>query len=205
MKKINVCFMFFMWLITFSAVAQTTSERLNDLLSNFKSMSADFQQTAVIKKAVAKKSNGTMALQRPGKFRWEVTAPNHQVIIADGQNLWIYDVDLEQATKQSLSKDKHSPAILLSGSTAALEDRFTIVDSKEEGDSSVFKLKPKQDHDMIQLIELQFENKKLSQMSVIDNLGQKNVFYFSNVKVNPALSANLFQFHAPHGVDIIKN
>ncbi|MBA2655152.1 MAG: outer membrane lipoprotein chaperone LolA [Gammaproteobacteria bacterium] len=192
-------------LFSSSAMADTASQQLDKFLSNFHSMSANFQQTSIIKKSTAKKSIGTMALERPGKFRWEITSPNRQVIIADGKYLWIYDVDLEQATKQSLGKDAHSPAILLSGSTAALEERFNIIDSKQEGSKVIFNLKPKRSQDMVQRVELVFENDKLHQMSVIDNLGQKNIFTFSNVKINPSLATSLFQFHAPKGVDIISN
>jgi outer membrane lipoprotein carrier protein len=185
--------------------AEPDSHQLKSLLSAYKSISADFTQKAYIKKKVSKTSSGTMALQRPGKFRWEITTPNHQSIIADGKNLWIYDVDLEQATKTSLTKDAHSPAILLSGSNDALEERFTLIDSDKAGDLETFRLRPKNNQDMVQQVEIKFDHQKLSEMSVTDNLGQKNVFYFTHVKINPSLSHQLFEFKAPKGVDVIQN
>src|SRR5690242_3768866 len=106
------------FLFTTPAFCDDSSAKLNELLSNFQAMSADFYQKAMIKKGTGKTSSGTMAIKRPGMFRWEITRPNRQLIIADGKNLIIYDVDLEQATKQSLNKDPNSPAILLSGSTS---------------------------------------------------------------------------------------
>jgi outer membrane lipoprotein carrier protein len=185
--------------------AENPSSQLNDLLSHFHSMSANFQQKATAKKTLGKISSGSMALQRPGKFRWEIAQPNHQVIIADGKYLWIYDVDLEQATQQSLTKDTNSPAILLSGSTTAIEHRFAITNFNQTGNKTFFQLKPRQGQEMVQWVELEFINKKLNMMAVVDNLGSKNVFHFTNVRINPNLSPALFVFHAPKGVDIIKN
>lgn len=205
MKKFKMLFMVVILTSTFTAAvfAETPENQLNSLLSNFHSMSANFKQNASIKKGTGKTSSGSMAIQRPGKFRWEIAQPNHQIIIADGKNLWIYDVDLEQATKKKLTKDTNSPAILLSGSTSAIEKRFKITSFRERGDRLHFQLKPKQNHDMFQSVELEFINQMLSIMSVNDNLGSKTTFYFSNVKVNPRLSPKLFIFQAPKNVDVL--
>lgn len=192
-------------LMSLQVLADDSQAKLNALLSNFEAMSADFNQTAIVKKAPQKKSVGTMALKRPGKFRWEITSPNRQIIIADGKYLWIYDVDLEQATKKGLTKDANSPASLLSGSGDAIAERFTLVDAKQEDNANTFKLKPKKNGDMIQSVELKFVDDKLNQMTVLDNLGQQTIFKFSNVKVNPSLSSSLFKFSAPKGVDIIQD
>jgi outer membrane lipoprotein carrier protein len=188
-----------------AAFAQNSQAQLNDLLSHFQSMSAHFTQQSITKKGSPKNSSGTMALQRPGKFRWEITQPNHQVIIADGKYLWIYDVDLEQATRQVLTKDTNSPAVLLSGSSDAIEQRFVIDNFMQEGSQLFFKLKPKGKQDMLQWVELTFVDKKLNQMAVVDHLEQRNVFQFTQVEINPPLAKKLFQFHAPRGVDIIQN
>lgn len=205
MKLLKSCFSFFVLFFSYTVLASTPAEQLNTLLSNFHSMSSNFSQKTMVKSGVTKSSAGTMALQRPGKFRWEITNPNHQVIIADGRYLWIYDVDLEQASKKDLNKDSNSPAILLSGSTKAIEQRFTINDFENKGNTTTFHLKPKTDQDMFQRVDIVFKNNVLNQMAVIDNLGQKNVFSFADVKINPSLSAALFKFKAPSGVDIIKD
>lgn len=194
------------WLLfcSLSAFASSPAEQLDQLLSNFHAMSANFVQRTAVKNGAGKSSSGKMALKRPGKFRWEITKPNHQVIIADDQYLWIYDVDLEQATRKDINKDTSNSAILLSGSTRAIEQRFIIANFETRGDSRIFQLKPKSSQDMFQQVDLIFTNGNLSAMSVIDNLGQRNTFSFTNVKINPSLGSNLFQFTAPRGVDVVK-
>jgi outer membrane lipoprotein carrier protein len=204
MKSIKLCLVFFFLSITCSVKADDAFKQLDAFLSSFKSMSANFKQTVMVRKGMGKSSRGNMALERPGKFRWETTSPNHQIIIADGKLLWFYDVDLEQATRQSLTKNANNPASLLNGSTQALEQRFTIINSKTRDGETIFRLKPRKSHDLVEEVELQFKNQKLNGMVIIDNLGQKTLFKFSEVKINPKLSPLLFRFVPPQGVDILK-
>ena len=185
----------------------TPTDELASLLSSFQGMTAQFKQVvAGNKKIPGQTSTGKMALQRPGKFRWDVQQPNPQLLIADGRYLWIYDVDLEQATRQKLdTSNTSSPASLLSGSVSSLRDRFDVARLPESGNMTGFRLKPFNNSDLFQWIELYFTDGKLSKMLLQDNLGALNTFYFSNVQMNPALKASLFQFNPPKGVEVIKN
>jgi outer membrane lipoprotein carrier protein len=195
-------------LFALSARAQTTSDDLTQLLSSFQSMSAQFQQVVYNSNGKpVQRSAGQMALLRPGKFRWQVFKPNPQLLIANGRTLWIYDIDLSQATQQHLDRsNNNSPASLLSGSTVDLENRFIVArNNKGKSSGQSFQLKPKNENDMFKWIELNFNNSKLTEMRLMDNLGSLTDFHFSNVNINPKLSAGLFQFKAPHGVEVIKN
>ena len=90
------------------------AKRLNRLLTNTKSMSADFSQTT--KGANSGTFKGSMSVQRPNNFRWETKSPSQQLIVANGSTMWVYDKDLEQATKQTVdSQVGNTPALLLSG------------------------------------------------------------------------------------------
>ncbi|HVV68140.1 MAG TPA: outer membrane lipoprotein chaperone LolA [Gammaproteobacteria bacterium] len=192
-----------LFLLTLTAQAQTASDDLTQLLSSFQSMSAQFQQVVFNSNGKAlQRSSGQMALMRPGKFRWQVFKPNPQLLIANGRNLWIYDIDLSQATQQHLDKNNNnSPASLLSGSIEDLENRFIVTQKTSQS----FQLKPKSENDMFKWIELTFSNSKLTQMRLMDNLGSLTDFHFSQVSINPKLNAGLFQFKAPRGVEVIKN
>lgn len=182
-----------------------SSQKLETYLANFQSMSADFKQHIVSKKGANKISTGRMALQRPGKFRWEINTPSHEIIIADGVNLWIYNADLEQATKQKLDKGNNSPASLLSGDTHSIENRFAVVKQQSNNGKDRFQLKPRSSKDMIQSIELNFVDGKMNQMLVVDNLGQSTVFNFTNIKLNPRLPVTSFKFKPSANVDVIQN
>lgn len=202
MKKI--IFGYFFLLITGSAFADA-SDDLSRLLSSFHSMSAGFEQTTYdANKRPIQKTSGLMALSRPGKFRWEVKQPNPQLLIADGNYLWIYDIDLSQATRQKFDKNKaNSPASLLSGSVENLKSRFNVIHIGRNDDS--YRLTPKAASDLFKWIELRFTDKKLTHMQLSDSLGSLSTFEFKDIQLNPNLDSFLFQFKAPKGVDIIQN
>jgi outer membrane lipoprotein carrier protein len=176
-------------------------------LSHFNSMTANFAQILYDSSGnVIQKNTGQMALKRPGKFRWQVDKPNKQLLIADGRFLWIYDEDLEQATKQKLDKNQaNSPAWLLSGSVTSLEDRFLIYRVKKGEPGEWFQLKPDNQKDLFKWIQLHFVQGNLTEMQLYDNLGQLSKFVFTNIKINPNLPNNVFQFSPPKGVDVVEN
>ncbi|MCZ6486880.1 MAG: outer membrane lipoprotein chaperone LolA [Gammaproteobacteria bacterium] len=86
-------------LVAMPAFAQSAEQRLNDALANLDNLTAEFKNSVRDDdKKIVQQSSGTLAIQRPGKFSWIYTEPYEQQIIADGEELWIYDVDLDQVT-----------------------------------------------------------------------------------------------------------
>lgn len=191
-----------------AAAGVDNTDNLLQLLGGIKTMQANFVQTTLGKGSAqtGQSANGTMALQRPGKFRWDVKQPQHQLIVANGNHVWVYDADLEQVTKQSLdANETGNPAQLLSGDNKALQETFYVTSLAATGGDSCFVLRPKNKNNMYHKVNLCFDGDKLSSMVMEDNLGQSSKFVFSNVVINANLSANLFVFTAPKGVDVIDN
>jgi outer membrane lipoprotein carrier protein len=195
-------------LSVFSTVvsAESPVKELQDKLSSFHSMRANFQQTLYgDKREAARKSSGKVSILRPGKFRWDTQSPNEQVLIADGKTLWIYDVDLEQATKQKLdTTDSNSPALFLSGEVSDIPKRFNV-NAEKSGEGVDFTLKAKASDDMFQSIKILFQANKLSKMVVGTRLGQRSEFIFTHVELNPTLPKATFNFKPPAGVDVLTN
>jgi outer membrane lipoprotein carrier protein len=204
MKKLFISALLFM--VTTIYASPDPADSVSALLSGFHNMSAEFTQTTYdVNKQPMQKSAGVMALSRPGKFRWEITQPNAQLLIADGSYLWIYDIDLAQATRQKLNKNKtNSPAFLLSGSIESLKARYHVV-SLTARSGQTFRLTPKNSDDLFKWIELDFLDGKLKAMQLSDNLGSLSSFEFKQVKLDPEFNPSLFQFKAPKGVDVIQN
>ena len=201
--KAKILFLFAL-IFCLTSFAQAPDQQLSQLLSSLHSMQANFTQTSYDSTGrVLQKNIGTMALMRPGKFRWSISSPSQQLIIADGNNVWVYDADLQQASKQNMNSTQNTnPASLLSGSTDSLQQRFdvTLPDKKDSG--QWFELKPKAKSDMFQWIQLHFQNGDLTQMTLSDNLGQQSTVEFTQVKNNVSLDSSLFQFKPPKGTDV---
>ncbi|MBX3709400.1 MAG: outer membrane lipoprotein chaperone LolA [Gammaproteobacteria bacterium] len=189
-----------------AAHAVPASADLSKLLNAVNSMQAGFVQTAYDYHGKAtQKSYGRMAMQRPGKFRWDVTKPIPQLIIANQTKLFIYDADLEQLTIRSLNKTAgETPALLLSHDNKTLETNF-IVKSTQKNDPSWrwFVLTPKKPDNMFESIQIGFAGNQIREMHLQDNLGNVTVIQFQNIKQNINLSSSLFTFKPSSRVDII--
>jgi outer membrane lipoprotein carrier protein len=194
----------FISFIAINAYAQSATDKLMVLLQNLHTMQANFSQTISDNRGnVLQKSSGTMALQRPGLFRWDTTQPNQQLIIADGTNIWIYDKDLQQITQQKQNASSNAPGLLLSASVDQLAKRYITRQLNVNANVQSFELVPSQ-RDLFRAVILMFSNSgQLQQMLMHDNLGQTTQINFSHVNINTSLSSGLFHFRAPAGVDVV--
>lgn len=194
------------FLFQINAYADSPTESLTQLLANIQTFRADFTQTITDKNAKqVQHSVGHMALQRPGKFRWEVTKPIAQLVVTNGARLWIYDPDLEQVTIRLLTKEVgDSPAMLLSNTNTALEKDFLIKGINSTSSAlQWFLLTPKNKNSMFAQIKFGFMKNQIREMVLQDHLGHTTAVEFYNINVNPRLSSSLFSFKPPSKVDII--
>jgi outer membrane lipoprotein carrier protein len=94
---------------------------------NLQSLRADFIQRVFDEQArVMQTSSGQMLMQKPGKFRWDYRTPAEQIIVADGERLWAYDVDLAQVTVRKLDQALSSTPLALLSGVAPIEETFTV-------------------------------------------------------------------------------
>ncbi|KTD32426.1 outer membrane lipoprotein carrier protein [Legionella moravica] len=201
MKKLAVLI-----LVCFSGslFSQTSGELLQEKLNSIKTMSAHFNQIVKAKKKEVSRSSGTMALQRPGRFRWQTIDPMEQLVVADGTKMWVYDVDLEQVTVKKQEKGLGGTAALfLSGYDDTVTRDFDVT-QKEVGQVITFNLKSKSPKENFQQIKLIFTNEQLTGLELYDQLGQVTTVKLVQIKSNPKLPAKLFQFKPPKGVDLVQ-
>ncbi len=186
-----------------AAIAGTTIEaRLNAVHS----MKADFVQTIQDNRGKKiQQSFGSMALVRPGKFRWDTKKPIPQLIIANDSRLYIVDKDLEQVTIRALHQATgESPALLLSHENASIEHDYVVKEITKKGSNlSWYSLKPKAEDSPFALVEMGFAGNVLQQMSLQDHLGHSTQIEFKHVQSNIALSNSLFVFKKTANMDVI--
>jgi outer membrane lipoprotein carrier protein len=203
-KAHNILFLIVLFFPTLVMAADACQD-LPNILDKIHTMQADFVQVVKNSTGVGQQSKGMMILQRPGKFRWEIFNPSHQLIIANDFNILTYDSDLKQLSRQKISyKQADNPVALLSGSVSELQKKFIIkkqLSKKESGD--YFELHPKIKDSMFQLVTMHFASGRLDFMRILDNLGQQTDIEFINIKINIPLDRKVFVFTPPKGVDII--
>lgn len=167
-------------------------------------LSGDFEQSLIDAQGqILEVTSGTLEIQRPGQFRWAYSEPYEQWLIADGLNIWSYDVDLEQVTvKPQAEALANTPALLLGGSDAAL-DHFEYRGSVTEDGVTWVRLVPIDTDSGFKRVELAFAEQRLYQMVFFDNLEQTTFVSLDNVAVNEPIDAGRFEFIVPDDVDVV--
>jgi outer membrane lipoprotein carrier protein len=201
MKK-NVLLVLLCW--SSQIRCDSVSDALQARLNGIRTMSAAFHQVIYAKNREISRSSGTMALARPGHFRWQTEKPMVQWLIADGRHLWIYDVDLEQVTVKKQDKELSGTAgLFLSGYNDTVTKDFKVV-LQPEREVDCFDLRAKSGKAGFQRVKLLFASNELRGIELFDQLGQHTRVQFSDIKTNPTLSGALFQFKVPKDVDVVE-
>lgn len=206
----------FFLLFVNSLVAAPTgaSSELKSLLSPLQTLSGQFSQKVMNEQGILlQEAKGKVQLKKPGQFRWEMEGQDPRSVIADGKKVWDYDKELEQVTVQPFVKGQGSaPIFFLTGDVSALDKDFKVVKINPndkgkcmEGCDACFELEPKASQGSFQWIRVGFKDKKLHEMELLDQLGQRSVFIFTGVVLNENIPAQQFQFKPPKGVDVVEN
>lgn len=157
--------------------------------------------------ARSKTSTGTFEFLRPNRFRFEYTKPFEQTIVADGQTLWLYDVDLNQVTARGQKEVLGStPAALIAAGTdlKGLSDAFDLKAAVARDGLEWLEAKPKDRNGQLQMVRVGFKQGQLSVLDIEDSLGQRSVLTFNNWQANAALNADAFKFQPPAGASVMR-
>ena len=183
-------------------------DKLHHFLDTTKTLRAEFAQIVVAKNGKKpQQSTGLVMLSRPGKFRWQIEKPYAQLLVGDGEKVWIYDPDLRQVTVKKVDAALGStPAALLVGDSSgknSLEKSFSLREAGEREGYEWVEATPKTPDSGFEKLQLGFEGNALKAMELSDNFGQTTSLIFLRLESNPALPPSLFHFAPPAGVDVI--
>lgn len=184
---------------------QHSANKLSALLSQTQTISGSFSQLTLDSTGTQlQEASGQMVLQRPGLFRWHTNPPLEQLLVSNGEKVWLYDPDLMQVTVQNMDQRlTHTPALLLSGDVSKISENFTI-SYQATGEVVDFTLIPTAKDTLFDTLRLSFRGGVINDMQLQDAVGQRTNILFSAVKVNQPIAASEFVFEAPAGVDVIE-
>ncbi len=185
------------------AAASSATQTLDRFFDGLRSLQADFDQIIVRNGQILQQTRGRLHIHRPGKFRWSYQAPFEQLIVTDGETLWVYEPDLEQVTRTRLDDTVgNTPAILLS-TLEPLRNLFAIVDAGPKDGLDWVMLEPLGEQTTFSSVFLGFEAGDLAAMEIIDALEHSVHIRFHDLERNITLDPALFRFTPPPGVDVI--
>lgn len=180
------------------------AELVESFLNDIETLQGRFEQSLVDADGeVLERNSGTLQIQRPGQFRWRYTEPYEQVLLADGLNIWSYDVDLAQVTvKPQHEALANTPALLLGGSEDAMQ-QFNNDGSYEEAGTTWVQMSPKNTDSGFLRVELGFKRGQLYRMVFFDNLQQTTLVALHDVAINVPFEPDEFDFVIPDDVDVV--
>jgi len=197
------------FLVSLAQIANAGAiDKLHHFLDTTKTLRAEFAQIVVAKNGKKpQQSTGVVMLSRPGKFRWQIEKPYAQLLVGDGEKVWIYDPDLRQVTVKKVDAALGStPAALLVGDSSgknSLEKNFSLREAGEREGYEWVEATPKTPDSGFEKLQLGFEGNALKAMELSDNFGQTTSLIFLRLESNPPLASSFFHFAPPAGVDVI--
>jgi len=171
-----------------------------------KTATARFEQQVIDRAGkVVERASGTFAFQRPGKFRWAYDKPHRQLLVGDGQKLWIHDPDLNQVTvKRMDAAISSTPAALLAGRDD-ITSLFTLRDAGSADGLNWVEASPRSKDTGFERVRLGLDGKALAAMELHDQLGGRTMLRFSDLKANAPVAATQFTFTPPRGADVMED
>ena len=180
-------------------------DRLDAFTRGLQGLSAEFEQEVYAPGgALDETSTGTVQLQAPRQFRWEYLKPYPNLIVADGDHIWIYDPDLEQVTVRQQSLEEQNSPLAALIDPGELDRQFHLKDAGDGEGLQWLELTPKKPEDApFDRARIGMGASGLVRMEMFDALGQRTVMTFKPWKKNPAFAAGTFVFKPPAGVDVV--
>jgi outer membrane lipoprotein carrier protein len=205
MKRFSFTLLFLLsWSVGLHAATDDEArQRLDRALASLDSLQADFRQTVLDEdKQVLSQSSGRVSIHRPGRFRWEYTEPYEQQIIADGKELWVYDVDLDQATVKPIESSLSTAPIMVLMKKQQVSDEFAVKPLGQRKYLYWLELTPKQKDMEYSRIYLGLEGDEIRAMELRDSFGQSTQIVFENPRYGVIFPPGTFRFDPPPGVDV---
>jgi outer membrane lipoprotein carrier protein len=196
------------WLMAFCASAAHADavDALREFTREIKSGRATFTQVVTSADNAKKKtSSGTFEFARPNRFRFAYGKPYEQVIVGDGDSVWLYDVDLQQVTVRAMDQALGAtPAALLAGANVEKDFELKAQPSAQGLDWVQATPRVKGEAASFQSLRVGFKGKALSAIELVDNFGQRSLLTFGEVATNAAPAADTFRFTPPKGVEVLR-
>jgi len=179
-------------------------ERFREFLRGTQSARAAFEQKVYDReRRLVQESKGTFSFLRPGRFRWSTVRPYEQLIVGDGERVWIHDPDLNQVTVRKMAQALGStPAALLAGA-ADVERAFELADGGQRDGLEWLEAVPREKDAGFERIRLGLGAQGVEAMELADHFGQTTVLRFSALERNALLAPADFRFVPPKGADVL--
>lgn len=194
-----------------SGRAETVDQVLHLLEGKYqalKSFSANFRQRYQNAEQVLEES-GILVIKKPGKMYWEYKKPAAKYFLVDGRKSWFYVPADKQVIVTNLRDDASVPLMLLFGK-GELRSDFDVQDEKEQAPRTpgnwMLRLVPRTPQGDFSYIVLEIDPATaiISRLTVVEPLGARNEYVFSEIAENQKVSDKVFKLRLPSDVEVVE-
>ena len=186
-------------------------ERLEAFVRSTRSGQAEFTQQVTTparegQPARTRNSSGSFEFLRPDRFRFDYRKPFEQTIVADGQTLWLYDVDLNQVTaRKQAAVLASTPAAVIAGAVdlKGIESAFRLSNAPDRDGLEWVLAVPRNPEGALQSVRVGMRGDTLAVLEMVDSFGQQSVIRFGPL-ATPPIGPGRFQFKPPAGADLLR-
>jgi outer membrane lipoprotein carrier protein len=178
-------------------------ERFQSYLRTTQAAQGEFTQKVYDKNGkLVQDSRGSFAFLRPGRFRWTYLKPQ-QVIVGDGDRVWIHDADLNQVTVRRVARVLGAtPAALLAGASD-IANAFEMKEIGTKEGLEWLEAKPREKEAGFEVVRMGLSVGGVEAMELVDHFGQTTVLRFTGIVRNPQIDPATFRFTPPKGADVL--
>ena len=149
---------------------------------------------------------GTLYLSRPGKMRWDYSAPAGKIAVSDGEIFRMYSPNSNQVRQVRLDEmtDLRAPLSFLQG-RMRLRRMFKNLSVAEVDGQAVLSGEGRSGRDFYSRVEFDYDPADFSihGIRIFGRDESVNVYRFSGEQPNPRLTADMFEFEAPPGAEVV--
>lgn len=184
-----------------AAALQAKYDRIKDF-------SADFTQqyeSGVLKRKMTER--GKLQVKKPGRMRWDYTAPEKKVFVSDGARIYLWvPADNQVTTSDVPPQDEATTAVLFLVGKGNLTRDFNVsFAANAPAGTHALRLDPKlpeRDYDWLQIV-IDRTSLQIRSLTAADRQGGQSTFLLSNFRENTGLSDSAFTFKIPRGADVV--
>jgi len=183
----------------------TVLKGIEQRYNHAKTLEVQYNETYTVEGRARKSETGTLTLRKPGRMRWDYTAPSGKLFLSDGKNVYLYTPETHRVEKEPLkaSEDMRAPLAFLLGKLDFSKE-FREFEMKPDGANVVVTAKAKTDKLPYEKIEMTVTpDYRITKLVVASQDGSILAFLFDQETLNPAVNDAVFKFQMPAGAQLV--
>ena len=174
------------------------------------SFTARFVQVDQRTEAEERRAQGSVRYKRPGRMRWHYESPDEQLLVTDGETLWLYDPLLENVTIQRIERVAPGTVLAFLLGVGDLESDFRprpqtrkLLDSRQ---GVVLELMPRREMANLEFLQLEVhpQTSDLLALALVDGSGNVRTIRLEGMERNVELAEAEFVFEVTPDLEVIR-